>query len=42
MEDKNKYKFEFKHELDKFADNLKKYVSTESGDWTVKPRKSLS
>jgi hypothetical protein len=36
LEDKNKYKSDFKKELDKFADKLKKYVSTDNGDWTVK------
>ena len=34
--DKNKYKADFKKELDKFADKLEKYVSTDNGDWTVK------
>lgn len=34
--DKNKYKANFKTELDKFADKLEKYVSTDDGDWTVK------
>lgn len=34
--DKNKYKSDFKKELDKFADKLEKYVSTDNGDWTVK------
>ena len=33
---KNKYKADFKKELDKFADKLEKYVSTDKGDWTVK------
>lgn len=33
---KNKYKSDFKKELDKFAEKLKKYVSTDNGDWTVK------
>ncbi len=36
LADKNKYKSVFKNELDKFADRLEKYVSTENGDWTVK------
>ncbi|MBI4649311.1 MAG: EcoRV family type II restriction endonuclease [Bacteroidia bacterium] len=36
IRDKKKYKSEFKQELDKFADKLKKYVSTDKGDWTVK------
>jgi len=34
--DKIKYKAEFKAELDKFADKLEKYVSTDNGDWAVK------
>ena len=34
--DKIKYKTIFKTELDKFADKLEKYVSTDKGDWTVK------
>lgn len=34
--DKIKYKAEFKTELDKFADKLEKYVSTDNGDWAVK------
>ena len=34
--EKNKYKSEFKKELDKFADLLEKYVSTENGDWSIK------
>lgn len=33
---KNNYKLDFKSELDKFANKLSSYVSTESGDWTVK------
>ncbi len=33
---KKKYKADFKKELDKFAAKLEKYVSTETGDWTVK------
>jgi len=36
LKDKVKYKLEFKKELDKFANTLKKYVSTDNGDWTVK------
>jgi len=36
LTDKNKYKTDFKKELDKFADKLEKYVSTDNGDWTVK------
>ena len=35
-QDKNKYKDEFKKELDKLCNKLKSYVSTENGDWTVK------
>ncbi len=34
--DKNKYKSDFKRELDKFSEKLKKYVSTDNGDWTIK------
>jgi len=34
--EKNKYKSDFKRELDKFADKLEKYVSTDNGDWSVK------
>jgi hypothetical protein len=33
---KKKYKTDFKKELDKFADKLEKYVSSDNGDWTVK------
>lgn len=33
---KNKFKSDFKKELDKFTDKLEKYVSTENGDWSVK------
>ena len=36
LADRNKYKSVFKKELDKFADRLEKYVSTDDGDWTVK------
>lgn len=36
MKGKNKYKTDFKKELDKFADKLGKYASTDNGDWTVK------
>lgn len=36
LKDKNEYKSDFKKELDKFADKLEKYVSTDNGDWTVK------
>lgn len=33
---KNKFKSDFKKELNRFTDKLKKYVSTDSGDWSVK------
>lgn len=33
---KNKYKSDFKTSLDKFADQLEKYVSTDNGDWSIK------
>jgi hypothetical protein len=36
LKDKNKYKSDFKKELDRFADKLDKYVSTDNGDWSVK------
>lgn len=36
LTNKNKYKSDFKRELDKFADKLEKYVSTDNGDWSVK------
>lgn len=36
LKDKNKHKSDFKKKLDEFAGKLKKYVSTENGDWTVK------
>jgi Restriction endonuclease EcoRV len=36
LKEKNIYKSEFKQELDKFADRLEKYVSTDNGDWSVK------
>ncbi|MBE2189356.1 MAG: EcoRV family type II restriction endonuclease [Desulfobulbaceae bacterium] len=36
LDEKNKYKNDFKSELVKFADKLEKYVSTDNGDWTVK------
>ncbi|MGE0088655.1 MAG: type II restriction endonuclease [Bacteroidales bacterium] len=35
-DDKNKYKAEFKQELDAFANKLEKYVSADNGDWSVK------
>jgi len=31
-----KYKNKFKNELDKFAQELRNYVSSENGDWTIK------
>ncbi|MFN8354033.1 MAG: type II restriction endonuclease [Spirosomataceae bacterium] len=34
--DKIKYKSTFKTELDRFADKLEKYVSTDKGEWTIK------
>lgn len=34
--EKNRYKADFKKELDKFTEKLKECVSTENGDWTVK------
>lgn len=34
--EKNKYKTAFKAALDRFCLKLKKYVSTDDGDWTVK------
>ncbi|HEY5465175.1 MAG TPA: type II restriction endonuclease [Hanamia sp.] len=36
LKDKGKYKSTFKKELDKFANKLEKYVSSNNGDWTVK------
>jgi hypothetical protein len=36
LKEKNIYKSEFKTELDKFADRLEKYVSTDNGDWSIK------
>jgi len=36
LTDKIKYKADFKKELDRFADKLEKYVSTDNGDWAVK------
>lgn len=36
LSDKQKHKQNFKTELDKFAEKLKNYVSTETGDWTIK------
>ncbi|MDR0370685.1 MAG: EcoRV family type II restriction endonuclease [Prevotellaceae bacterium] len=34
--DKNKYKSDFKKALNGFSGKLRKYVSTENGDWSVK------
>jgi len=34
--DINKYKAEFKFALEEFTNELEKYVSTETGDWTIK------
>ncbi len=36
LKEKIEYKTEFKKELDKFADRLEKYVSTDNGDWSIK------
>ncbi len=36
LKDKNKYKSDFKNNLDTFADKLEKYVSTDNGDWSIK------
>lgn len=36
VEEKNNYKTAFKNALDELVNKLEKYVSTESGDWTVK------
>lgn len=36
LTNKTKHKLKFKKDLDGFANELKNYVSTESGDWTVK------
>ena len=36
LQEKSKYKSDFKTELDKFADRLEKYVSTDNGDWSIK------
>ena len=33
---RKKYKADFQKELDKFADKLEKYVSSDDGDWTIK------
>src|SRR3990172_4385019 len=34
--ERNKYKLEFKRNLKKFTESLRAYVSTETGDWTIK------
>lgn len=36
MKTKEVYKTEFKGALDKFADKLEQYVSSENGDWSIK------
>lgn len=36
LKDKNQYKADFKRELDKFSNDLEKYVSADNGEWTVK------
>lgn len=36
LADRNKYKSAFKKELDKFAEKLEAYVSTDNGDWAIK------
>src|SRR5215213_4797873 len=36
LKEKVKHKSEFKKALDKFADKLERYISTDNGDWTVK------
>lgn len=36
MTEKQKYTLEFDVELNKFVKELKKYISTETGEWTVK------
>lgn len=36
FDDKVRYKSDFKRELDSFAENLKKYVATDNGDWAIK------
>lgn len=35
-EEKERHKLEFKKELKKFTECLREYVSTETGDWTIK------
>lgn len=36
MNEKQKYTAEFESELNKFVEDLKKYISTDTGEWTVK------
>lgn len=36
VEEKEKYKADFKRELERFTDKLEKYVSTDNGEWSVK------
>ena len=36
QKEKTKYKSDFKEELDKFADKLEEFASSENGEWTVK------
>lgn len=36
LNEKNKYKIEFKKALDTFTEKLEEYVSTENGNWSVK------
>ncbi len=36
LKEKQRHKSTFKRELDRFADKLESYVSTDKGDWTVK------
>ena len=36
MTEKQKYTIEFESKLDEFVEKLKKYVSTDTGEWTIK------
>lgn len=36
MTNKERYTNEFEENLDKFVNDLRKYISTENGDWTIK------
>ena len=36
MNSKDKYTIEFENSLNEFVEELKRYVSTETGDWTIK------